>query len=284
MKYLPNINFLRYFYTAGKNNSMSKAAEENFVSQSAISQGIDKLEIELGIKLITNSKNRFQLTAEGELLLNKCEDIFSIFSEIEDLFNEKEGIFKGRLIFATSHSFALSVLPIYYKKLLQLHPAVEPILRLGHTGIIKESVSKGEVDFGVVVANEDLPAFNTEMISHGEHRLYRVKKKIKPILDRLIISEDRREDHLLLNYLKEGGKKIPPIIEVLSWEVIAGMVEQGLGIGFLPDYVANRHGLVPLPTKLPKITYRILAIYSKNKGLTRNAKMFIDLMREGINL
>lgn len=262
---------------------MSKAAEENFVSQSAISQGIDKLETEMGKQLITHSKNRFQLTAEGELLLNKCEEIFSIFSDIEDLFNEKEGVYKGRLIFAVSHSFALSVLPMHYKKLLQLYPDVEPVLRLGHTGIIKESVRKGEVDFGVVVANEDLPEFNTEIICHGEYLLYQSKKKVSPILDRLIISEDRREDHLLLNYLKKSAKKIPPIMEVLSWEVIAGMVEQGLGIGFLPDYVAKRYDLTPLPTKLPKICYRILAIYPKKRALIRNARMFIDLMRESIS-
>ena len=98
-------------------------------------------------------------------------------------------------------------------------------------------------------------------------------------MDRLIISEDRREDHILLDYLKNSGKKIPPRIEVLSWEVIANFVQEGLGVGLLPDYVASRHGLVKVPLKIPKLTYRINAISSKKKGLTRNAKMFIDLMK-----
>lgn len=282
MRHLPNINFLRYFYSAGKNKSMSKAAKENFVSQSAISQGIDKLEIELGRKLITHSKNRFQITAEGQLLLDKCENIFSIFSEVEDLFNEKEGVYKGRLIFATSHSFALSVLPVHYKRLLELHPAVEPILRLGHAGIVRELVTKGEVDFGIVLPNaDDAALFHTQEIMNGYYHLYKAKNGVEPILDRLIISEDRREDHLLLNHLKKNGQKIPPIIEILSWEVIASLVKQGLGVGFLPDYVGARNDLVPIASKpkLPKIPYHILAIHSKNKELTRNSQMFINLMR-----
>lgn len=281
MKYLPNINFLRYFYSSGKHKSMSKAAEENFVTQSAISQGIHKLERELGKQLVTDRKNLFQLTSEGKLLLEKCEEIFSLFSDIDDLFNEREGIYKGKLVLATTYSFGISLLPIYYRKLFQLHPAVQPILRLGHTGLIREFVHQGEVDFGIVLVNKDLPGFDSQEIFNGEYLLYQAKERSESVIDRLIISEDKREDNLLLDHLRKNSNQLPPIIEVLSWEVIAGMVKQGLGIGFLPDYVAKAHDLIPFPFKFPKIPYRILAIHSKNKKLTRNSKMFINLMREG---
>lgn len=281
MSSFPNINFLRYFYSAGKNQSVSKAAEENFVSQSAISQGINKLEIEIGKQLVTNCRNRFQLTPEGGLLLEKCEGVFSLFNEINDLFNEKEGVYKGKLTIATSYSFGISLLPMYYEKLLKQHPEVQPILRLGHTGLIREFVTKGQVDFGVVLAHGDVPGFDSRVIFSGEHRLYHVKKRPKKTtIDRLIISEDQREDHVLIDHLKKEGKGLPPMLEVLSWEAIASMTKRGLGVGFLPDYVAKAHDLVPFPAKLPKIPYQILAIYSKNRTLTRNAHMFINLMCE----
>jgi len=45
MKDIPNVTFLRYFLSAGQSKSISKAAQENFVSQSAISQAISKLEM-----------------------------------------------------------------------------------------------------------------------------------------------------------------------------------------------------------------------------------------------
>lgn len=280
MRSFPNINFLRYFYSAGKNKSVSKAAEENFVTQSAISQGINKLEIEIGKPLVTNCRNRFQLTPEGEMLLEKCESVFSVFNEISDLFNEKEGVYKGKLVIATSYSFGISLLPMYYEKLFKLYPEVQPILRLGHTGLIREFVTKGEVDFGVVLAHGDVPGFDSQVIFRGEHRLYHAKKRSKSTIERLIVSEDRREDHVLIDHLKREGKELPSILEVLSWEAIASLVKRGLGVGFLPDYVANAHELVPFPTKFPKIPYQILAIYSKNRKLTRNAHMFINLMRE----
>jgi len=281
MRNMPNINFLRYFYSAGKHQSMSKAAQENFVTQSAISQGISKLEIELGVKLLTDAKNRVELTPDGVSLLEKCEGVFALFSDIEDFFNAKEGVYQGKLLFATSHSFALSLLPFYYKELLIQHPNVEPVLRLGHSGIVREWVSKGEIEFGIVLAKEeDFSTFRTQAVLKGEYGLYTAKKKKGKVLDRLIVSTDMRDDNIFLKHLREKKMKVPPLIEVLSWEVIAGMIEEGLGVGVLPDYVANRHGLLAVKTKMPALTYQIIAITSKRKSFSRNASMFINLMTQ----
>lgn len=59
-----NLNNLRYFYDAAEAEGISEAARRNFVTQSAVSQGIQKLEMALGISLITHQRNCFKLTAE----------------------------------------------------------------------------------------------------------------------------------------------------------------------------------------------------------------------------
>lgn len=279
MRHLPNINFLRYFYSAGKHKSVSLAAKENFVTQSAISQGINKLEIELGKQLLSKRKNRFELTSDGEILLDKCESIFSIFQDIDDLFNAKEGVYRGKIAFGCSHSFALSYLPTCYKTLLTKYPEVEPLMRLGHSGIIREWINKGEIEFGIIQGKEeDSVLFNTLPILHVKHGIYKSKNETKPILDKLIISQNTREDNFLLNELKNKNKKLPPLIEILSWEVIASMIEEGLGVGMLPDYVAKKYNLVPIRMKISPINYSLIAIWSKKKELSRNAKLFIELI------
>lgn len=278
MKFAPNITFLRYFFSAGQAKSISKAAKENFVSQSAISQAIGKLEIALGKQLITHEKNRFQLTTDGILLLEKCKQIFTVFSEIEDVFNESDGVYKGKLSFACSHSFALSLLPPHLSKLSQLWPGVEPVLRFGHTGTIVELVKKGDVDFGIVLDNEDFSTFYSREIYSGEYQLYRAKKLSQQALNKFIFSEERKEVSLLRKYLYNSGIEITTFMEVSSWEVIATLTERGLGVGFLPDYIIGKRSLINYDCKIPRIPYRILAIFSKSKGLPRNAKMFIDLM------
>lgn len=79
-------------------------------------------------------------------------------------------------------------------------------------------------------------------------------------------------------YFLDRRMEMNACMEVSSWEVIASLTEQGLGIGFLPDYIVQKRSLVEYESAIPQIPYRILAIFLKNKGLSRNAKMFIDLM------
>jgi LysR family transcriptional regulator, transcriptional activator of the cysJI operon len=278
MKFIPNITFLRYFFSAGQAKSISKAAKDNFVSQSAISQAISKLEVALEKQLITHEKNRFQLTADGLILLEKCKKIFTVFSEIEDAFNETEGVFKGKLSFACTHSFALSLLPPYLGKLSQIYGGIEPILRFGHTGTIVEQVKKGEVDFGIVLDNDDFTAFHSREIFRGAYRLYKAKKFPKHAENKFILSEERKEISLLRHHLHKIGIEMSGCMEISSWEVIASLTEQRLGIGFLPDYIVGKRSLIPYDCPIPAIPYRILAIFPKNRELPRNAKMFIDLM------
>lgn len=62
---------IRYFQAVVRNNSFSKAAEECFISQSAISQQIQALEHQLGIQLLERKNRKFNLTPAGEYFYRK---------------------------------------------------------------------------------------------------------------------------------------------------------------------------------------------------------------------
>ena len=63
---------MQYFISIVKNNSFTEAAEENYISQSAISQAIKSLEDELGVKLLKRSNRSFTLTNAGEYFYKQC--------------------------------------------------------------------------------------------------------------------------------------------------------------------------------------------------------------------
>lgn len=63
------IKQIRYFQTVIRHNSFTKAAEECFISQSAISQQIQALEQELGVKLLTRKNRRFYLMSAAASLI-----------------------------------------------------------------------------------------------------------------------------------------------------------------------------------------------------------------------
>ena len=75
-------NQIKYFQAVVKNNSFSKAADECFISQSAISQQIQALERELGFKLLERHNRKFDLTPAGEYFYRKSLILVADYEQI----------------------------------------------------------------------------------------------------------------------------------------------------------------------------------------------------------
>ncbi|WP_258529296.1 LysR family transcriptional regulator [Enterococcus faecalis] len=81
---------MRYFVSVVENNSFTEAAEQEFNSQSAISQQIQSLETELGTELFIRQHRKFRLTSAGEYfyqesrqILNRIDELFWKPKELE---------------------------------------------------------------------------------------------------------------------------------------------------------------------------------------------------------
>jgi len=76
------IKQIKYFQSVVRNQNFTKAADENFISQSAISQQIQALEKELGIKLLQREGRKFSLTPAGEFFYKKSLVLINDFERI----------------------------------------------------------------------------------------------------------------------------------------------------------------------------------------------------------
>ena len=85
---------LKYFQSVVRYNSFSEAAEENFISQSAISQQIQALERELGFRLLERKNRTFTLTSAGEYFYRKS---LILTADYERICAEASNIAKGGL-------------------------------------------------------------------------------------------------------------------------------------------------------------------------------------------
>lgn len=72
---------MRYFTTIVDCNSFTEAAEQCYISQSAISQQIQALEKELGVELIHRENRRFSLTPAGEYFYRQSK---VLLDEVDD--------------------------------------------------------------------------------------------------------------------------------------------------------------------------------------------------------
>ena len=77
-----HIEYFDYFYKVAKLKSISKVAKNIHISQSALSQQIQKLEDSLGYKLLERSNKGVELTEMGEIVLKYSENIIKVYENM----------------------------------------------------------------------------------------------------------------------------------------------------------------------------------------------------------
>ena len=175
----PNILHIRYFYDTVRLGSVSLAARANNVTQSAVSQGIMKLEVMLDAKLLTHSRNRIKVTGQGERLFESARVVIHSVTEMESCLKGDESDYRGHVHFACSHSIAHSVLEGPLMKFKELAPDVKVKISLGHSGIAKEWLKQGKVEFALILDNDDLSGLDFRSIYSGNFEVFQSSKRVQ---------------------------------------------------------------------------------------------------------
>ena len=281
---ITNLLYLKYFYDAVRLKSISKSASSNHVTQSAVSQGIVKLERIIGHPLLVHRPKIFQVTPKGFLLFERARTIFKHFDDLTDEMTEKDDERRGAVRFSCLHSLALSTLSPVLKTFQDAYPQVCLELHLGHKTKAKDLLRTGEIDFGMVIDPEDIDEFEKELLYTGLYRLY-VGTSVKPHqyknLGFLLSEEGRPTTFLREEYANHFGKPIQTKIQIESWEMLAQLAEEGAGIVYLPDYVAASHrfSLREYKLALPPLNYYVYAISHKGVPQTRLSQRLISLVK-----
>jgi DNA-binding transcriptional LysR family regulator len=276
-----NLTYLQYFYDAATFHSISAAARENFVSQSAISQGISKLEIALKSQLTTHQKQKFILTEEGEIVFKEAKNLFSAAAKLKERLSALKGEISGEVKFACTNSLAQFYLPTAYLNMKNKFPLVDLKFHRGGLNYIHDSLRKEKVNFALVLDAPEFENYERISISQGDFRLYK-KKNLKNttgiLVDHLENSEviEFRERH------KERYKKDIDILDTLSgWALVLTFVQLGHGTGYLPEFIArDKKELKEVKLDITPIRYSICMIKPKGSLLTRAESAFLDILRQ----
>ncbi|WP_163132917.1 LysR family transcriptional regulator, partial [Agarivorans sp. Alg241-V36] len=140
------------FAIAGKSLSFTKAGEELFISQGAVSQRIKSLEEQLGFSLFVRLTRKLKLTNEGERLLQALNQSFDvIFSELDDIkFNELH----GELYIGVAPTFAQRWILERLPEFQQRYPNLNIKLRVKASRI---NFQHEPVDIAIYYSNNEHP-------------------------------------------------------------------------------------------------------------------------------
>lgn len=275
-----NLTHLKYFLNAATNRSVSAAARENFVSQSAISQGIFKLEEALQVKLTTHQKQGFQLTEEGNIVYKGCQKIFTAVDGLKNQLHDLKNEIAGTVTFACTHSIAQFYLAQHYARIKKQYPLVKLKFQLGGMKFLHDALKDEQVSFVIAIDSLELDAYDKEVLKKGCFRFF--KKREGASGEGLLIDHYESDEvkELKCRYLNKYKKELIVQEALSGWAMVEKFVQNGCGIGFLPDFITSEDDLLEeVNFKIPLIKYEICIFKLKGTSLSRASKAVIELLK-----
>lgn len=129
---------LKVFFTVSRKLSFTKAAQELFITQPAVTKHIKELEEQLGVALFTRHGNNISLTPGGQILSRYAENIFRTYAELENELARLSDVHKGNIVVGASTTLAQYVLPAILAQFKEAHPAVDFTMISGNSELIEQ--------------------------------------------------------------------------------------------------------------------------------------------------
>lgn len=232
---------LRAFHYVAICGGFSRAAEELFLTQPAISDQVRKLEEEYDILLFNRHKKQVALTPAGERLLEITRRLFDNESQARELLSESRVMRAGTLrIVADSAQHVLKILARFQEK----YPGVAVTIRGGNTESVIENLFSYEADIGVLGEIPQSREFETILLNAtpitafvaAGHPLAKRKsltfKELKglPLVMRERGSKTRKKFEEAAG---AAGFAYTPAIVAEGREAVREIVASGVGVGFV---------------------------------------------------
>lgn len=287
-------DYYRIFYYVAKYGSISHAAEILHSNQPNITKYMNNLESQLGCRLMTRSNKGVTLTPEGEKLYAHVQIAYSQLREAE---NELSGVGKmrtGTIRIGATETALYGVLLDVLAKFRAAYPGIRLHITNGSTSSTAAALRKGLLDLAVVTSPIDfLPDIqSTPLLAFKELLVaaacsdYSKERRITPdeVFIYPIVSLGRHAktydfySHLFLPY----GLEWQPDIDLATSDQILPMIKAGLGVGFVPEFMAKRDleqkTIVPIEVIGLKPEREIILLEDKTKCLSAAAAALKRMM------
>ena len=295
-KLIPLLSDMAIFVTVVEQGNFSKTAKKLGVTPSAVSRQISRLEDALGIKLLQRTTRQLALTESGTITFNYCKQMVESADQAINASRSATSTVSGLLRVAAPKSLANKVLKPLFVEFLKCYPDIQ--LHLKVSDRILDPIHDG-VDFLIHINDNPIEALVNVKLGHvkslvcaspdflSDHKLPSHPDDLKnlPCIclgENLADSRWRFRKNNQQTTVQVAGSYL-----VNHSEMRRGAIEQGLGIGSLPDYIAEqgiKTGKLIALLEDWQLTgnYQgyICLQYVQSKYLPNKNRVFIDFMKQ----
>ena len=256
-----NLYRLKIFLAVARRLSYSRAAEDLFISQPAVSRHVASLETELGVQLLGQSGNRAFLTEMGRLVLGYAQRLFDVEEELSTALVEAANLGRGRLRLGASSTPGVYLLPPIVAAFQERYPGIEVSLLVANSQEVETQVLSGELDLGFVGMGFQ-PGL--QVLPYALDRLLVVAAPSHPLVSEAAIPIERlRLERFLLREQGSGTRKVLEealerhgfrpgrVMELAGCEAVKRGAMAGMGIAAVSGYSVEmelRQGLLGIIT------------------------------------
>lgn len=284
-----DIPALQALVAVAETGSFSRASEQLFITQPAISKRIAALESELDVVLIDRLGRNTRLTEAGDNLLVSARRILADIASSREEVRSLSHAVGGRLKLATSHHIGIHRLPPILKAYTQACPQVDLDLMFMDSERACELVSDGSIELAIVTLPEN-PADNLytqlvwddplSIVCANEHPLCNAKNVSPKQLAQypaVLPARGTVTRGIVLDAIAPHDVNIKTSLETNYLETIKMMVSVGLGWSALPQSMVDE-SLTALPAKTVKMRRVLGSVQLKDRTLGRAAIALLELL------
>jgi len=287
-----SLNSLLVFHEVAKRRSFSKAAEELFISQPAVTKHIKELERKVGMGLIQRRRGGFALTEAGKILFKYTHKISSHLMDIENLLEDLKKDHQGILKIGTTESYSKGLMPKLLSGFQASCPFMKIALDVGNSEEIEKSLLVYKNDLVLIAVTkktsrfESIPFLKEELvlIVSPNHPLVKGKTVSLKELERyplIIRAKGSTTRRIILQAFKEVGIHPSLLIEAGSSEFIKQWVSEGKGVSIIVKRTVEdeeKRGIIKTIPLLEKLYLQVAFLYLKEEKSNPAIKTFVNFI------
>ena len=243
------LELYRVFRTVAAKGNISAAAQELYISQSAVSQSIRQLEEQLQIRLFSRSPRGVTLTGEGKMLLEYVDRGLSLIESGEEKLSQVRELLAGELTIGASDTVTKTYLLPRLESFHKAYPDIRIRILNGTTRMVLDYLHAGQVDVAFASETQDEKLYDlrhcldTHMAFVASPEYPCDFEKVYTLQEMaafpLILLERKASSRLYIErFFRERGLEIEPEIELGSHNLLVSLARIGLGVACVTEEFA----------------------------------------------
>lgn len=284
---------MKIFYFAAKYGNLSLAAEALYITQPAVTKGIQRLQEYYGVKFVNRFGKKLALTDAGEILYDIAEKIFEMESKAEESISDFQQQKRGHIRIHSSESFGAYYLPSIINRFSKANPHIRISVNILPTEQVVENSISLNNDLGFIsspvehnkVTVREVLEDRLVIVAPPDHPLTR-KGSLEPRDlkgQSMIMHEKGSATRIFVDdFIRKNDISITIPLELSSNMAIKKAVQERIGIAMISRKIVSeeiqRGELKAILFSNQQMKRKFYMVHHKDKYFSEPLKSLIEIM------